>query len=1265
VKLLNIDMIAIPRLFTQKTCLVALGVFLLSSSAMAIPELTPEQMQKLQQLSPDQVQKLQQLSPEQQAALAKQTSASPAATATPAAATPAAATPAAATPAAAPDAVKPRDVGNGPLEAAPVGKDEKAAAADAKKSPVADVPVVEVPTQKAADAQATRRSFEDFLREAKPMTVDTQNLQQFGYELFSGQPSSFAPTDNVPVPAEYVLGPGDEIKVQLFGKDNTQLTLTVDREGLVAFPQVGPVTLSGLSFAQAKTTLTEIVAQKMIGNTASITMGQLRSIRIFALGDVFRPGSYTVSGLATLSHALFSSGGVKKIGSLRNIQLKRNGQPVVALDLYDFLLRGDTSKDQRLLPGDVVFVPPILKTVSIAGEVARPAIYEIKNEKTVGDVVRLAGGLMPKAYLDRALIERLDGKGEKKIVDIRLAGKGLLTPVQNGDIIKVFSGSEFETNQVLLIGNVKRPGTHAWQQGVRISSLVSSSEDLLPESFTDYGIIEREAPDNREPTLIRFRLGEVLASGGKNSAADLLLNARDKVYVFKRANFREQPQVSISGTVPNSGSFEFKRNMHLADLVLAAGGVMRDTDLGEVEIYRTDPVSKKISLLKANLAGAMASNPENDIVLQDLDRVVIHSIYETKLRNMVSIDGQVHKPATVTLTQGMRVADLVFAGGSVTEFAFLKKATLTRYAVENGEKRAFTTISIDLAAALRGDETANLLLEPYDTLYITRINEEPNTRNVSVSGEVRKPVPSMPLVVGMRISDLVFAGGGLTEFAFSKKATLTRYAIKNGEKRAVKTVNVDLLAALRGDEAANILLEPYDALSVARVNDEPNTRTVTIAGEVRQPVPSMALVEGMRISDLLFAGGGLTEFAFLKTARLTRYSYQNGEKRTPQHYNIDLSGVLRGDEKANLLLEPYDALYISRINDEPNTRDMVSVGGEVYHPTAVPLVPGMRITDLVFAGGGVTDAVYLDKAEVTRYTIENGERRVSDHFEVNLAAALHGDASANILLQPYDILNVRRLGNWRPAEQVEIIGEVAHPGKYPVEDGERLSSLLIRAGGYSKFAYLPAAVFTRVSVQQQQTQQLSELAQRMESELAQLVASNSTTTDELLKLQRQNGIDAATRVVSQLKGTKATGRLVIQLSDIAELKDSEFDLRLRAGDQLTIPKQPDDVLVLGEVYTQNAILFNSGISRSEYVRQAGPTRMADTDAVYVIHVNGQVDESDSGFFTSGRKIGPGDVVVVPPNLRYINALDIALDWSRALMQIGMTMATGKAIGVFK
>ena len=226
--------------------------------------------------------------------------------------------------------------------------------------------------------------------------IGTTALKPFGYELFDRQISTFAPATDVPVPAHYIVGPGDELAVQLYGNKNANLRLIVGRNGLVNFPQIGPISVGGQTFEDVKAGVEARVERQMIGVRASVSMGETRSIRVFVLGDARRPGSYTISGLSTISSALFAAGGVQPIGSLRNIHLKRRGELVRQLDLYDMLIRGDTTDDAKLLPDDVIFVPSIGPTVTVDGEVHRPAIYEIRNESSVADVVQLAGGLPPK-----------------------------------------------------------------------------------------------------------------------------------------------------------------------------------------------------------------------------------------------------------------------------------------------------------------------------------------------------------------------------------------------------------------------------------------------------------------------------------------------------------------------------------------------------------------------------------------------------------------------------------------------------------------------------------------------------------------------------------------------------------------------------------------------------------------------------------------------------------------------------------------------------
>ena len=218
-------------------------------------------------------------------------------------------------------------------------------------------------------------------------------LEPFGYSLFDREAGiTFEPAVDLPAPTQYVLGPGDNLEVQLFGNENSEYFLESSREGTLNLPAIGPIVIGGLTFAEGRTVISERVAEQMIGVRVSVTLGELRSIRIFVLGDVERPGSYAVGGLSTMTNALFQSGGVKTIGSLRSIELKRGGETISTLDLYYLLLRGDTSGDARLEPGDVIFVPPVGDTVSIGGEVRRPAIYEILGGETIADAIQASGG---------------------------------------------------------------------------------------------------------------------------------------------------------------------------------------------------------------------------------------------------------------------------------------------------------------------------------------------------------------------------------------------------------------------------------------------------------------------------------------------------------------------------------------------------------------------------------------------------------------------------------------------------------------------------------------------------------------------------------------------------------------------------------------------------------------------------------------------------------------------------------------------------------
>ncbi len=310
-------------------------------------------------------------------------------------------------------------------------------------------------------------------------------LQVFGASLFNGVPTTFAPVINAPVTPDYVVGPGDEILLQAWGQINFDLHLTVDRSGQVSIPHVGTVRVAGLKFNQLQDFLRQAIGKQFRNFDINVNLGQLRSIQVLVVGQARRPGNYTISSLSTLVNALFATGGPSVDGSMRHIQLRRDGQVVTELDLYDLLLRGDKAKDISLLPGDVIFIPVAGPRVAVFGSVDKPAIYELKDasETPASAVLALAGGTTTLASNKRAELERTDPGDSRHVVEVGLDSAGLATTLKDGDILRVYSMVPRFDNAVTLRGNVANPGRYAWHDGMKIRDVIPDRESLLTREY--------------------------------------------------------------------------------------------------------------------------------------------------------------------------------------------------------------------------------------------------------------------------------------------------------------------------------------------------------------------------------------------------------------------------------------------------------------------------------------------------------------------------------------------------------------------------------------------------------------------------------------------------------------------------------------------------------------------------------------------------------------------------------------------------------------
>ena len=403
--------------------------------------------------------------------------------------------------------------------------------------------------------------------------VPSRRLRQFGYDLFRTPATTFAPVEDVPVGPDYVLGAGDSLTIYVWGLVENVFTETVNRNGEIFIPRVGTLKVWGLSFEKAEQLIRDHLSRVFTGFRISVTLGRLRTIRVFVVGEVTLPGAYTLSALSTLTNALFAAGGPSKQGTLRRIRLLRNNHLVSELDFYDFLLRGDKSRDVRLESGDAVFVPPIGPVVGLVGNVNRPAIYELKGETRVTDLLAMAGGLSPGGYLQRLQLERFRDNRERLVQDFNLLDfyqRGLreADPVlQDGDLLRVFPVDPRIYNAVTLEGFIKRPGNYELRPGMRVGDLLTQDE-LLPEAYLDRAEIIRVKAD-LSTEVIPFSVREAWAG---QPAANVELRPLDRVVV--KSEFRPTASVLVSGQVKRPGRYTIVQGEHLSELIERAGGFL-------------------------------------------------------------------------------------------------------------------------------------------------------------------------------------------------------------------------------------------------------------------------------------------------------------------------------------------------------------------------------------------------------------------------------------------------------------------------------------------------------------------------------------------------------------------------------------------------------------------------------------------------------------------------------------------------------------------
>jgi polysaccharide export outer membrane protein len=613
--------------------------------------------------------------------------------------------------------------------------------------------------------------------------------RRFGSEVFENgtRDNKLIPMD-LPVGPEYVVGPGDGLSIDLWGGISRRFYRLVDSGGRVSLPEVGPLLVSGKSLANVQEEMQRILRTQFRDVSADVSLSRLRTIRVYEVGDIANPGAYDISSLSTPLNALFAAGGPTPRGSYRIVKHYRGKQLVQEVDLYDLLLHGIRADIERLENGDTVLVPPIGPQVTVEGMVRRPAIYELKDEKSLASVLELAGGLLSKATLRHIEVQRIIANKKQTMLSLDIGDTdeaSLITQklesfqVSDGDRIRIYPIAPVNQDAVYLEGHVLRPGQYSYRADMRLTDLVSSYKDLLPEPALQYAEIIRLNSPDFHPSVESFDLGEALADPSRSPE----IHAMDTVRIFSRFDFENAPTVSVGGDVRKPGTYRTSGQIHLSDAVHLAGGLAPDAATEDAQVFRYVQ-DGKVKIFSVSLSQAMAGDPTQNIVLQPRDRVLIHKSPDAVEPATVYVLGAVGKPGRYPFTSNMTAADLIRIGGGLKPSADTQSADLTIYQWQGDQKLLAQHETIDIPAALAGDPKANLALHNGDVLTIRQLPDWNDLgASIAVKGEVEHP-GTYGIRPGERLSSILERAGGFQADAYPYGVILQRVSVREIETEA-------------------------------------------------------------------------------------------------------------------------------------------------------------------------------------------------------------------------------------------------------------------------------------------------------------------------------------------------------------------------------------------------------------------------------------------------------------------------------------------------
>ena len=624
------------------------------------------------------------------------------------------------------------------------------------------------------------------------VVASEKNKKIFGFQIFNSENLTFEPSANIPTPKNYTLGTGDQLAVTVWGASQSHLSLTIDQNGAITIPDVGPVFLSGMTFEKAQTLiknrLTSIysgMAGQYPNTWAEVSLGGLRSIKVNVLGDINVPGTYTLPSTASAFNALYLSGGPNENGSFREIRLIRDGETVQTIDVYDFLINANPAANVQLRDQDILFVPTSKTLVQITGQVKRGGYFEIAAGEKVSDLIRFAGGFAEGAYKGKLSLER-NNQREREVHDIPESLFSAFT-LENGDLVRADSILNRFSNRVSIKGAVLHPGNYELVQGMKLSDLINKADGLSENAFMNRGLISRLKEDHT-PENISFDLKEVIEGRG-----DIVLKKEDEVTIRSISEMREERKVNIVGEVQNPQAFDFHENMTLGDLIFRAGGFNENADVAFVELNRrltyeeASKVTNKINEIhQFTITRDLKLSPQDaSFKLKPFDEIFVRRAPGIRDQGTVLLTGEVTYAGSYSISgKDERISDVIRRAGGLVPGAYIQGATLMRTrqltSAEMDKKQQlmkdslFTdsiatdkqtyAVGIEMERILaKPGNTMDLLLQPGDEIHVPKV-----LQTIKVSGSVLNPL-ALTYENRLSLNNYVGRAGGYSSKAKKSK----------------------------------------------------------------------------------------------------------------------------------------------------------------------------------------------------------------------------------------------------------------------------------------------------------------------------------------------------------------------------------------------------------------------------------------------------------------------------------------------------------------